>query len=132
MHHLISANCALYFRVPKRYRANIPNNLLSQFSIEFPIRLIRFTIVLSIFVFVLCKTVCNVFFMRFVVLSCFYLLRLRLSQIFGNIVEYSPPPPGLQIERFEVDQHRTGWVVVVQGGGTAVGTARRYRAGAAG
>lgn len=54
----------------------------------------------------------------------YYLLQLRLSQIFGDIVEYSPPPPGFQIERFEIDQHRTGWVVVVQGGGTAVGTIR--------
>lgn len=72
--------------------------------------------------------------MRFVVLSLVstYLLRLRLSQIFGDIVEYSPPPPGFQIERFEVDQHRTGRVVIVQGGGAAVGTARGHRAGTAG
>lgn len=68
----------------------------------------------------------------FVVVLLLLILQLRLSQVFGNIVEYSPPPPGFQIERFEVDQHRAGRVVVVQGGGTTVGTIRRHRTGAAG
>lgn len=57
---------------------------------------------------------------------------LRLSQVFGNIVEYSPPPPGLQIERLEVHQHRAGRVVVVYRAGTTGGAGGGHRAGAAG
>lgn len=57
---------------------------------------------------------------------------LRLSQVFGNIVEYSPPPPGLQVERLKVHQHRAGRIVVVQRAGTTVGAGGGHRAGAAG
>lgn len=57
---------------------------------------------------------------------------LRLSQVFGNIVEYSPPPPGLQVERLEVHQHWAGRIVVVQRAGTTVRAGGGHRAGAAG